>query len=234
MQDFPIAGVDFPEAQRLADLASISQDLKAAIDTCSRLAELLREDSKDGVLIDSLWTTALIRYARCFASGKRYGLGEEILADLPGDPIGAHRWYKNLRDKHIAHSVNPFENVLVGAVLAPQDSAEKGVIGVSILVGRHMVADIAGVEQLGRLCTILGRKIAELIKDSKEKVLQIAKAMPIDEIYSRPRPIFSAPSPNNAAGARRSTASNTAPQTDGREGASSGQPSPAPAVGHER
>ena len=107
----PTVRVDFAEAGHLADLLSIHQDHSFTIGASTRLLEAINEMPGDSVLIQSLWTAALISYIRCFASGKRYGLSEEILSRLEGAPIDVHRFYKHLRDKHIAHSVNPFEEI---------------------------------------------------------------------------------------------------------------------------
>ncbi len=94
----PIAKVDFEDARMLADLGAIVQDLGATMQTCSRLKELLKNNSGDHLLIESLWTAALIRYARCFTESKRFGLSESIFHGLHGDPLGAHQFYINLRN----------------------------------------------------------------------------------------------------------------------------------------
>ena len=113
MEETYVVQADYEEALKLADVYSILQELKSVMETCTRLRQLLKAEQKDWLLIESLWTAALIRYSRCFASGKRHGLSEDIYKDLPGDAVGVHRLYENLRNKHIAHSVNPFEQVKV-------------------------------------------------------------------------------------------------------------------------
>ena len=70
---------------------------------------------------------ALISYVRRFAHGKRYRLSEDVRSKLQGDPIGVHTFYKSLRDKHVAHSVNPFEEVAVGIVLPEPGSQVRAV-----------------------------------------------------------------------------------------------------------
>ncbi len=197
-----IADVDFPEAKRLADLASILRDLQVTVETCKRVVDLLESEKPDSIVIEGLWSAALVRYMRCFVFGKRYGLTEEVFEGLKGDPIGAHRWYKNMRDKHIAHSVNPYEQVRVGIVLSPEESKEQRVLGVSTLAGSYIHPDKKGVEQLGMLATMLIKTVGRLGKECENQVLDIAKNLPIDQLYNRATSKFVAPGPEKAGKAR--------------------------------
>ncbi|MEK6725459.1 MAG: hypothetical protein AABY54_02750 [Deltaproteobacteria bacterium] len=196
--DNPIAKVESKEALILADLAAIFQDLGATMHTCSHLIELLKEDSKDQILIESLWTSALIRYARCFTASKRFGLSESIFDGLQGDPVGAHRLYINLRNKHIAHSVNPFEQMEVGVILSPVKSAEKEVLGVATLSMRLISHDVEGIRQLGTLAKVVMEKVSKLAKDYEQKVIEEARKIPIDDLYKRPRLRLVAAGPESA------------------------------------
>ena len=198
MEELYVAQVDYKESRKLADLCSILQDLTLTTETCKRLMQLLKDDSQDPVLVESFWTAALIRYVRCFTSGKRYGLSEGIFEDLPGDAIEVHEFYKNLRDKHTAHSVNPYEQLKVCLILSPKDSGEKKVIGVAKLSMRLICTTVEGVEQLGRLATVLGKKVATLAKEYEDKVLEVGKSLPIDELYSRARITTVAPGPKDS------------------------------------
>lgn len=195
MEELYVAQVDYKESRNLADLGSILQDLTFTIEICKRLIQLLKDDSQDPVLLESFWTAALIHYVRCFTSGKRYGLSKGIFEDLPGDAIEVHEFYKNLRDKHIAHSVSPYEQPEVGLILSPKDSGEKKVIGVATLSMRHICTTVEGVKDLSRLATVLRKKVATLAKECEDKVLEVGKSLPIDELYSRTRLRTVAPGP---------------------------------------
>jgi len=198
-----IADVDFPEAKRLADVASIIRDLQATRETCTRVIGLLDSPQKDPILLEGLWSAALVRYIRCFAYGKRYGLTEDVFEGLQGDPIGTHRWYKNLRDKHVAHSVNPYEQVRVGIVLSPEEARDRKILGISTLAGVFICPDKEGVRQLGMLATVLLKRVTQMGKECEAKVLEIAKQIPLDELYSRATSTFVAPGPNKAGTARK-------------------------------
>jgi hypothetical protein len=198
LEQLYIADVDFPEAKRLADIASILRDLQATRETCKRLMDLLDSQDKDSILLEGLWSAALVRYTRCFAFGKRYGLTEEVFDGLEGDPVGTHRWYKSMRDKHVAHSVNPYEQVRVGLVLSPEKSEQRRVLGVSTLAGVYICPEKEGVRQLGMLTTVLLRRVAEMGKECEAQVIEVAKTLPIEDLYKRATSRVVAPGPETA------------------------------------
>jgi len=79
--------------------------------------------SEDKVVEHSLWTTALITYVRCFTSGVRTRLDRSIFGD-DEEMLRKHDYYKDIRDKHLAHSVNPFEGAETAIAVANYDSEE--------------------------------------------------------------------------------------------------------------
>jgi hypothetical protein len=201
--DLPVVRYQSEEAAELADLISIRMDLLQANQICERLFHELRASAQDAVLIDALWTAALIRYARCFATGKRKPLDLALIANLPGDPLGAHNYYKNQRDKLAAHSVNPFEEAQVGLALSAPTEENRQVVGIVEFVGRLVSSDEAGVKQLGALARELRQRVEEQIAVVKERVLARAKTEPIDALYRLETLTYTAPSPEMAGHARR-------------------------------
>jgi len=203
MPELYMAKVDYKEAKELADLISIYNDLSYAIEVLKNLLELFKDESKDNILVQSLWTAALISYVRCFSGGKRFGLSENIFKGLAGDPIGCHRYYKNLRDKHIAHSVNPFEQVVVGLVLSEPDDPKQEVKGVAALHLKHISPDVEGVLTLLRLALIAQEEVDKRAKEYELKVLEVGKMVPIEELYSKASICAAAPGPEDAGKARK-------------------------------
>jgi hypothetical protein len=57
-----------------------------------------------------------VKYVRCFTTGKRFGLDLSVFDDSDG-ARDTHQYFKDMRDKHVVHSVNPFEDASVGVVL---------------------------------------------------------------------------------------------------------------------
>jgi hypothetical protein len=80
MKELPVVEAEFDEVRKLADLIGLHNDLASVVEMTRRLSEMLRQDEQDqdGLMVKSLWTSALVTYIRCFASGKRYGLTESI------------------------------------------------------------------------------------------------------------------------------------------------------------
>ena len=69
----------------------------------------LPQDKQDSILINGIWTAAIIQYCRCFTSGERKGLTDNIFAQMSDGAEEFHEYVKAMRDKFFAYSVNPFE-----------------------------------------------------------------------------------------------------------------------------
>ena len=156
----------------------VLQDLRSVIELCKRLdTELERaEDEADNLLIEALWTAALVKYVRCFTSGKRFGLDPSVFDGLAG-ASETHQYFKNMRDKHVAHSVNPFEGVGVRVVLGGKlgnHTAE----GIVVFQHRLVCTDRAGVRTLQRLTSAAQRNVRLRCKAMRDELLDWAKAQP--------------------------------------------------------
>jgi hypothetical protein len=169
------------EAEHLGDLSLIVLDLRSTIDICRRLIEELQKNEQDAVLIEAFWTAALVKYARCFATGKRLGLDEKIFEHFQGDPIGTHGYFIEMRNKHVAHSVNPFEEVRVGVVLSAPSAEARKVEGVAVLARKLISAEIDGVRNLITLASTLHKTVAELAKQEQDDLLKWAQGRPVTD-----------------------------------------------------
>lgn len=180
-EQLPVVKVAGREAAKLADTASVLQDLGFVVEVCSRLVTLMESgDDCDSLLIEALWSAALVAYVRAFATGVRHGLSEDDVSGLPGEPVAVHRWYKDLRDKHVVHSVNPYEEVSVGAILSVDEP--KVVEGVAVLSRQLMVGDTQTVSQLRWLASTLRKSIAKRGKEQQDVVLEWLKSLPIESL----------------------------------------------------
>ncbi len=184
MDKLPVARIESDEAKELADLVSLSQDLTFVVDATERLAKLMHDNSEDQVLIRSLWSAALVAYVRCFTSGKRFGMNKDIFSAAEGGEV-THQYFKDTRDRHIAHSVNPFEEVQIGLVLSEQ--ADKPVLGVAKLSAFRLTDDLHNVEQLGRLAGYARQIIERQGKEIEEKVLAQGRSLSKAKLEKLPR-----------------------------------------------
>ncbi len=170
----PVFKFESDEAMKLADVVSISQDLTFVIEATDRLLKLMQENNQDHVLIRSLWSAALVAYVRCFTSGRRFGLNKEIFLATDGGET-THQYFKDVRDKHIAHSVSPFEEVQIG--LVPSKHPDECVSGVAMLSAFRLTDDVHNIEELGRLARYTRQIIERKGKQLETKVLEEGQSL---------------------------------------------------------
>lgn len=176
-----------PRARELADLAGIQADLTFVAEVSDRLAAALDQEPSDLVLSQALWTSALVAYARCFGRGKRLGLSEADLQALAGGGVlEFHEYQMNMRNKHIAHSVNPFESTTIGALVGTLPSGSRGVIGTAVLALRNVSPDAAGARSLARLARALVAHLQTRIDPLREIVLKEAQGEDLADLLRRP------------------------------------------------
>ena len=196
--------LDLPSARTLADQASIIQDLQFVMDCCKRLlTELARpEQDRDRVVPQSLWSSALVAYARCFSKSRRFGLATEDVRNLPlhGAVMKFHKWVIEERNKLTVHPTDPFEAAKVGAALSPPGQAERRVEGIAILSASHVLIDVIGVRQLGGLASELAKQTAEKAQEQQDSVLADAQQLNIDTLYKLPSLHTGPPTDDDVAG----------------------------------
>ena len=93
------------EGQRAANLQSIHSDLNTVIHCCKELLKIDGNDEKN-FWQEVLWTTALVKYARCFKTGIRDRLDRDLIKDHIPHYLEHHDIFIKSRDQHISHSVS--------------------------------------------------------------------------------------------------------------------------------
>ena len=97
------------EAARLASLGGVERDLRGALATCDLLLAQSPPKLTNLPLWEALSCAVVVRYSRCFVTGVRESLDPIALTALRADFAELHDYLIMLRNKHIAHSVNAFE-----------------------------------------------------------------------------------------------------------------------------
>jgi hypothetical protein len=130
------AKLSSPEAQLFAALHLVLRDLVFAAD-CLKQANELGIPNDRHLESKALIFSGVIGYARCFKTGVRPMLLD--LADVARKGIlvdlEIHKYLLSLRDKHIAHSVNDFEDCQAIAIVVgrPETGWRDGsAIGIAI------------------------------------------------------------------------------------------------------
>jgi hypothetical protein len=162
-----------PAAAALADLAAMFDDLQTVLLCCERLVSEVRPGvgkQVDEVVVESLWTTALISYSRCFAGGERgMGLTEDDVdgLELQGEKLAWHRMLRTLK-KHFADpAANPRESFTVG---------------VAITSTRQVPVDEQTVRQTGALAFALTQLVDTRIAEHQATVLSGAATLSTKEL----------------------------------------------------
>ena len=194
-EKYPLFEMDTPEFKKYGDLFSIMLELDSVMKICRFLIKNVDNNKVDPLIKESMWTTAVIKYSRCFKSGKRFGLKKDVFSGLLGEPYKTHKFFMDMRDKHIAHSVNPYEQVNVGLFV---DEKKKKIIGVGCLHGRLIISSKDGVTQLGMLAKHIIIKLKERFEEIGKELEVFNSSIPVEEILKRPRQNFVVACPDQA------------------------------------
>lgn len=116
-------------ASEFEDLHGVSRDLEMARKLCLIAKDLGNDDANQGIAVDGLLSAALIRYMRCFSSGVRKSLKSEDVEKLGAEVVEAHDFLKGFRDKHLAHSVNHYEDCFANVDLRINDGSLEKIYG---------------------------------------------------------------------------------------------------------
>ncbi len=108
----------------------------------------------------------------------------------------------DMRDKHVAHAVNPFDQVRVGAVLSPVDSAKREVIGTAQFRQQLMGWNHDGLRSLEHLTRAAHAFAIKRFAKVEAELFEEIRSTPIDDLYQRPTLSFVTPSPDDARRSR--------------------------------
>ena len=179
--------VDFsrPEAQRLADLNGIDFDLRTVSEYCDLFLskEYPGTSREESQVMAALCVAAIVSYGRTISSGVRTGITLEQIEKLPEHLQEAHRYFKDFRDKFVAHSVNALEENTVKAYLVPAERGPRAVASISVQHGRVMMLsgyDMTGLRDLANALIAIVATDAEI---ENKAVLELARSLPIDTLY---------------------------------------------------
>jgi hypothetical protein len=176
--------IDLPEATDLADLTGIEVDLETARNFAQALKKVLESEKPDWSLVDPLSIAILIRYSRPFVTGVRSRLGEEALQRLSGPQREKHIRLRAFRDKHIAHSVNAFEDNQPIARYWLERVKEEGITSVECQHERIVGLSADDVEAVIELTTEMLSYVGIRLQEEKAKVLEIVRKMPLETVLS--------------------------------------------------
>ncbi len=104
-----------PKAQQLSELASHRNDLQIALASLEGINDVAPESSS---VRQSLWRSAVEHCMKCFsASEARSKLNPKKVFKGDSEAQEVYEYFRNLRNKHIAHDENAYSQCIPGAVL---------------------------------------------------------------------------------------------------------------------
>jgi len=173
-----IRRLETPDASRLAGLVAVFEDLQMVLRCCERLVAELGSSGgpPDEVVVEGVWTTALLSYARCFTAPPEVALTEDDLTTAQPGP-GVLEWHRillGLRDHYCSPVENPRERFTVGV---SQD--EQGAVsGLAVTSASQPLLDEVTVRQSGALAFALSRHLNERIAGLQGRLYEEVKKLP--------------------------------------------------------
>lgn len=171
-----------------------------AAEYCSQILALLPDEPpvphEIALSANALWIAAHVAYARCFIGGARRNVPLDFLSTLDGEPVELHNYIIDMRNKHVAHSVNAFEQVQIGIVL---DEEQGSAVGVGIGHLKRAVDAPEGTRNMMLLAQAAARALAPRRAQLSELILAEADAVPFDELRARPRMAMQPPGPEDVS-----------------------------------
>lgn len=175
--------VKLPEAAVLADLYSVQYDLEIATHLSKAAREAGATRPHDSLVVEGLVSAALIRYCRCFSTNVRLGLRRADIEELGAEALGQHDYFKNLRNKFVAHSANPFEENWVTATASERDGVRYPIT--SVAHGSHrMLLSVGEARALGALIKQVREVVDTKIKAEEKRLLSVIQQLPLDVLHS--------------------------------------------------
>lgn len=191
---YRIVSIDTPSCERLRDATSLRWDLESAIIFCEAFMDQEVDlESEQRPASEALWLAAVLNYGRAFGTGVR--TTERLDPGmLSAEERAQHNFFIDLRNKHVAHSVNAYEQVLTLAYITNSPFASKEVTRVG---QTHLSVTPMGSEEIAALRELASKFVRQLNRTIWKLHVIIGAELAevgLDEVYSYPDLSVSIPS----------------------------------------
>jgi hypothetical protein len=176
-----------PQAARLSELEGCSNDMWLARDFCARFDLEAASTNRDYLLMDALETAALVRYCRCFTSGKRLRLVLSNGPLLTSQECELHDRIRAIRDKHIAHPVNLLEiqSTYISVKVAPSGKAVATSVSSGTRDGLSLFPSEATA--FAALCAKWMTWLNDAMDVERSRLLPLAQTLSSEQLLNLPR-----------------------------------------------
>lgn len=164
-----------PSATLLGGLVEIFEELQTVLRCCERLvSEVAGRPRPDEVVVEGLWTMALLSYARSFAereSGARLSKDDLTTVQPETEVLNWHQVLLQLREQHADPVASPREQFTI-AVTQDETGAASGV---AVTSARTPLVDELTVRQTGAIAFALSTLVNERIEAQQLVVFEELK-----------------------------------------------------------
>jgi hypothetical protein len=151
----------------------------------------LPTDLKD--LAEGLWDAAIVHFMKCFGqSASRFSLQKTQIYGADSGALATFEFYKDLRNKHLAHDENGFAMPYAGAFINGPGAATKvaQVVCLNQLTGTLADSNRANLRRLIDLAIVWVAQEFDKVCDSLKKDLE---SVPLEQLLLRedlrPQPV---------------------------------------------
>src|SRR5258708_811405 len=165
----------------LADMTGVHWDLKWCANVCRLLNDEAYWHRLPGLeAIEAMHDALYIKYGRCFKGGVQtaFVVPASWITELAPDLRSEHSFAISVRDKHVAHSVNDFEQNIPVAVLRRKKDGGLQVRQIAVRRGQVFATALDSMTRLRRLANKLAGRVMQEIKKEKRRLFELAKRLP--------------------------------------------------------
>ena len=195
LREAQLAKLNTEKAKEYGELAAIHMDLRFCEHLCDRMLANRRQLKTIPLLqpchtpiMDEMRMAMIashVAYCRCFGSGTRQRLDHRDIW-REGDPArDAHQYFKDVRDKFVAHSVNDFEDVGVALAYIMEEEGPS-VFHVMDAVGTSILPSDYLVKWLRRLSKQAQKHVENRIDQLFTQILKSGKQLTESELKAMP------------------------------------------------
>lgn len=171
-----------PEAKLLGDLVGVKMDLQRANEFCKRMIAEWCKPPQDYLLLESLSIAATVSYARAFSGGVRVHLTQDDLNVLSDEQKTAHNFLLAYRNKHVAHSVNEFEENVAKAQYCAERVQDEGFTSITHSSGRIVTLGGPQITAMIEITQALEVHVEAKIENERKRLLPIVRALPVEAV----------------------------------------------------
>lgn len=172
------------EAALFASLEGIKNDLFRVVQYCRHLHDN-GVFKIDWLVWEAMSVAAVIAYARCFNPGVRAALPKYFFDQAPPHLIAAHDYFIALRSKHIAHSVNAYEENIPAAQIGSHFQSAAEIEHLHVSQSRVVGLATDEPERLLELVAWVNAKIELMVTEEKAKLLRMVQSCDLEQLRQR-------------------------------------------------